>query len=102
VTFVGNRYWAFKYRKGKGLRHESMDFIVLNFVGNVIQGGNVDQSYYGMGYKDGLSYNLATIIGIAIATLFRLYAYRKFVFVEHRTEFSDQADDLAAASTATR
>lgn len=102
VTFVGNRYWAFKYRKGKGLRHESIVFVVLNVIGIVIQGGIVDLAYYGMGYKDGLSYNIATIIGIAIATLFRLYAYRKFVFVEHRTEFSTQADDLPAASTATR
>jgi putative flippase GtrA len=35
---------------------------------------------YGLGLKDGLSYNLATVFGIGIATLFRLYAYRTFVF----------------------
>lgn len=102
VTFVGNRYWAFRHRKGKGLRHESMVFMVLNLVGIVIQVGIVDIAFYGLGYKDGLSYNIATVIGIGLATLFRLFAYRKFVFIDHRTPLSDQADDLAAASTATR
>jgi len=32
VTFVGNRHWAFKHRKGKGLRHETMLFVLLNCV----------------------------------------------------------------------
>ena len=98
VTFVGNRYWAFKHRKGKGLRRESVTFVVLNCIGIVIQLGVVDVAYYGMGYKDGLSYNIATVIGIGIATLFRLYAYRKFVFLEHVADGDDQADELASAS----
>ena len=68
VTFVGNRYWAFKHRKGKGLRRESVTFVVLN------------------------------CIGIGVATLFRLYAYRKFVFLENATGGGDQADELASAS----
>jgi putative flippase GtrA len=97
VTFVGNRYWAFKHRKGKGLRRESATFVVLNCVGIVIQLGIVDIAYYGMGYKDGLSYNLATVIGIGLATLFRLYAYRKFVFLEPSADGDDKADALASA-----
>jgi putative flippase GtrA len=76
VTFVGNRHWAFKHRKGKGLRHETMLFVGLNIVGYAIQTGIVDIAYYGLGYKDGLSYNIATVIGIGLATLFRLFAYR--------------------------
>jgi len=98
VTFVGNRYWAFKHRKGKGLRRESVTFVVLNCIGIVIQLGIVDIAYYGMGYKDGLSYNIATVIGIGLATLFRLYAYRKFVFLEPGAGGDDQADELASAS----
>jgi putative flippase GtrA len=98
VTFVGNRYWAFKHRKGKGLRYESMVFVVLNIIGIVIQVGIVDLAYYGMGYKDGLSYNIATVIGIGIATLFRLFAYRKFVFVEHRADGDDSVDEAQPAS----
>jgi putative flippase GtrA len=81
VTFVGNRYWAFKHRKGKGLKQEAITFILLNGVGILIQVGIVDTAYYGLDMKDNLSYNVATVIGIGIATLFRLYSYRKFVFL---------------------
>ncbi len=82
VTFVGNRYWAFKHRKGKGLKHESALFIVLNVVGIFIQIGIVDFVVHGLGMSDRLSYNVATIIGIGIGTLFRLFTYRRFVFRE--------------------
>ena len=81
VTFVGNRHWAFKHRKGKGLGQEGVLFILLNVVGIFIQVGIVAFVHYGMHMTDNLSYNLATIVGIGIATLFRLYTYRKFVFL---------------------
>jgi putative flippase GtrA len=81
VTFVGNRYWAFKHRKGKGLKQESIIFVLLNGVGIVIQVGIVDAVYYGMDMRGNLAYNGATVIGIGLATLFRLYTYRKFVFL---------------------
>ena len=51
VTFIGNRHWAFKHRKGKGLKHETIVFVLLNVVGIVIQVGIVDIAYYELGYK---------------------------------------------------
>jgi putative flippase GtrA len=81
VTFVGNRYWAFKHRKGKGLRQEAVTFTLLNGVGIVIQVGLVDAVYYGLDMRDTFSYNAATVVGIGLATLFRLYSYRRFVFL---------------------
>ena len=96
VTFVGNRHWAFKNRKGKGLRHETMLFVALNCVGIVIQVGIVDLAYYELGYKSGLAYNLATIIGIGLATMFRLFAYRKFVFNNHA--LGEDSEELTPAS----
>ena len=101
VTFVGNRHWAFKHRKGKGLKHETITFILLNVVGIVIQVGIVDIAYYGLGYQSGLSYNLATIIGIGLATMFRLFAYHKFVFSNQGNGDGDggeEAGELASAS----
>jgi putative flippase GtrA len=100
VTFLGNRHWAFKHRKGKGLKHETALFVLFNVVGYGIQVGIVDIAYYGLGYKDGLSYNIATIIGIGLATLFRLFAYRKFVFSNHNVagEGGEEAGELASAS----
>ena len=81
VTFVGNRHWAFKHRKGKGLGQEGVLFILLNVIGIFIQVGIVALVVHGMGMTDRLSYNVATIIGIGFGTLFRLYSYRKFVFL---------------------
>ena len=81
VTFVGNRYWTFRHRKGKGIAHESALFVMLNVIGIFIQIGVVALVVHGMGFSDRLSYNIATIIGIGIGTMFRLYTYRRFVFL---------------------
>jgi putative flippase GtrA len=82
VTFTGNRYWTYRHRRseGQGFARESGTFIVMNVIGIGIQEGLVALATYGLGWKDGFSYNAATVIGIGIATLFRLYAYRTFVF----------------------
>jgi putative flippase GtrA len=94
VTFVGNKYWAFKHRKGRGLKQEAATFILLNGIGIAIQVGLVDAAYYGLDMRDNLTYNIATIVGIGIATLFRLYSYRKFVFVAQPS--SAEAEALEA------
>ena len=80
VTYVGNRWRAFRHRKGSGLRQEAMQFIVLNVVGIFNQIGVVALVVHGMGRTDRLSYNIATTFGIGLGTLFRLYTYRRFVF----------------------
>jgi putative flippase GtrA len=82
VTFVGNRHWAFNHRKGKGFGQEGMLFIGLNVVGILIQLGVVAFVTKGLHMTDRLSYNVATIFGIGIGTMFRLYTYRKFVFAK--------------------
>lgn len=81
VTFVGNRHWAFKHRKGKGLGRETVTFVVLNVVGLGIQEAVVGIVHYGFGLTDALSYNVALVIGIGLGTLFRLWSYRKWVFL---------------------
>jgi putative flippase GtrA len=99
VTFLGNRHWAFRHRKGAGLKRETLLFVLLNVVGYGIQVGIVDLAYYELGYKSGLAYNLATVIGIGLATLWRLFAYRTFVFNNHQpTTPGDDADELYPAS----
>jgi len=82
VTFLGNRHWAFKHRQGKGLQHETLLFVVLNVVGLGIQEAVVAIVHYGLHDTDGLAFNVANIIGIGLGTLFRLWSYRKWVFLE--------------------
>ncbi len=82
VTFLGNRHWAFKHRQGKGLHRETLTFILLNLVGLGIQEAVVATVHYGLHMTDPLSYNVANIVGIGLGTLFRLWSYRKWVFLE--------------------
>ena len=80
-SFVGNKHWAFRHRKGNALRRESILFFVFNGVGLLIQLAFVAAARYGLGLKDTFSYNVANILGVAVATLFRLYTYRRWVFL---------------------
>lgn len=81
VTFVGNRHWAFSHRKGKGLGRETVLFITMNVIGLAIQETVVGIVHYGFGLTDPVSYNVANIIGILLGTLFRLWSYRKWIFL---------------------
>ena len=90
VTFLGNRHWAFKHRQGKGLRHETQVFVLLNVIALGIQEAVVAIVHYGLGHHGGLAFNIATVLGIALGTIFRLWSYRKWVFLE-----VDEAPSLA-------
>jgi putative flippase GtrA len=97
-AFLGNRYWAFRHRKTANMGRETVLFVFFNLVGTVIQTSFVDVNHYVLHNHDRISYNIATVIGIIFATLFRLFCYRKFVF--NQVHIPDQpAEELAAAST---
>jgi putative flippase GtrA len=80
-AFVGNKYWAFRHRKGNHLRRETILFFFFNGIGILITDGVVWAAQYGLGLRDTFSYNVANVIGIGLATLFRLYSYRRWVFL---------------------
>jgi len=80
-AFIGNKYWAFRHRKGNHLRRETVLFFFFNGIGILITDGVVWAVQSGLGLKDAFSYNVANIIGIGLATLFRLYCYRRWVFL---------------------
>ena len=80
-AFLGNKFWAFRHRKGSHLGRESVLFFVFNGIGLLIQLGFVAAARYGLGLEDKFSYNVANIIGIGVATMFRLYSYRRWVFL---------------------
>ena len=80
-AFLGNKLWAFRHRKGSHLRRESVLFFVFNGIGLLIQLAFVATAHYGFGLTDRFSYNMANILGIAVATIFRLYCYRRWVFL---------------------
>lgn len=82
VTFLGNKYWTYRHRVGNShVARESVMFVLLNLVGIVIQLAVTSFVTYGLGLKDTLSYNVALIIGIGLGTIFRLFTYRRWVFL---------------------
>ena len=80
VTFFGNKYWSFRHRTGQSTRRETIAFIVLNAVGMLIQYGAVWIAENGFGATDKVMINVAYLIGIGVATLFRFWSYRKWVW----------------------
>jgi putative flippase GtrA len=82
VTFFGNRYWTYADRRSHGREFigETIQFFVWCVAGLVIQLGLQWVVTYGLDQKSSIAYNLATALGIGIATIFRLWAYRTFVF----------------------
>lgn len=80
VTFVGNRYWAFRHRERTGMGRETVMFFVFNGIGLLIQLACVAIVQDGAHLEGKLWYNVANLIGIALGTLFRFWSYRKWVW----------------------
>jgi putative flippase GtrA len=91
-AFLGNKFWAFRHRKGSHLGRESVLFFVFNGIGLLIQLAFVAAVRYGLGLSDRLSYNVALIIGVGVATMFRLYCYRRWVFLMADEALTEQLE----------
>ncbi|MFN8097445.1 MAG: GtrA family protein [Dermatophilaceae bacterium] len=90
-AWIGNREWTFRHRRNRAAHHEFSLFVLTNGVALAIGAGAIAFSHYGLGQKTLLADNVANIVGIALGTLFRFWAYRAFVF-------SGELEDGASAS----
>jgi putative flippase GtrA len=85
LAYLANRYWTYRHHTRTALRREYALFFGFNLVGMVIQSGMVAIGKYGFHLTeqdDELMFLGVTLIGIAIATVFRFWAYRTFVFLK--------------------
>jgi putative flippase GtrA len=94
VTFIGNRYWTFRHRERTGMVREAAVFLVLNLIGIAIQQACLEIAKYGIGRHDKLTLNVAFLVGVGLATLFRFWSYRKWVWL---AQVSDQAPPVPGA-----
>jgi putative flippase GtrA len=81
VTFLGNRYWTFRHRERTGMGRETGIFIVLNLIGIVIQQACLEFAKHEFGRHDKLTLNVAFLVGVGLATMFRFWSYRKWVWL---------------------
>jgi putative flippase GtrA len=81
VAYIGNRYWSFKHRERTNIPREGIIFFVLNGFGLLIQDAAVAFNSYALHLEHHkLAEFIALNTGIAIATVFRFWSYRKFVW----------------------
>jgi putative flippase GtrA len=81
VAYIGNRYWSFAHRERTSVPREGLIFFVLNGIGLLIQDAVVAFNSYILHLEHHkLAEFLALNTGIAIATIFRFWSYRKFVW----------------------
>src|SRR5215831_18829858 len=81
VAYIGNRYWSFRHRERTSVPREGLIFFVLNGIGLLIQDAVVAFNAYILHLEHHkLAEFVALNIGIAIATVFRFWSYRKFVW----------------------
>jgi putative flippase GtrA len=81
LSWAGNRYWTYRHRHREKLTQELVLFLLANLVGVAITAGTVYASRHLLGLDSVLSDNVARVFGWALATLFRFFAYRRYVFV---------------------
>jgi putative flippase GtrA len=93
VSYVANRYWSFRHRERTTVAREGVIFFILNGIGLLIQDAVVAFNYYILSNGNNKAAEfIALNVGIALATLFRFWSYRKWVWVE-------PADEAKAATT---
>jgi putative flippase GtrA len=79
LSFVASRYWTFRHRDRSGARKETVLFFLVNGVGVAISEGCIGLAS-ALGLTGKISYNVALNGGIALATLFRYWSYRRWVW----------------------
>jgi putative flippase GtrA len=85
-SYLMNRYWTYAKRERASMRREYVLFFVLNLIGLAIQLAVLGLAKYGLHYSedgtlsDRIAFNVANIVGTALAMVFRFWSYRTFVF----------------------
>jgi putative flippase GtrA len=93
-SYFANRHWTFRHRDRTGLGREYALFFGLNGIGLVITEIFIGFTHYVLGMHGVIAFNISLIIGTAVATLFRFWSYKKWVFPPASTP----GEDLAAES----
>lgn len=79
-NYLGFRYFTYRDRdKSKRTREMSL-FLLFSTVGLVIENGLLYTATYGFGWDSPLQSNVFKFLGIGVATLFRFWSYRTWVF----------------------
>ncbi|MFE9775015.1 GtrA family protein [Streptomyces sp. NPDC005931] len=79
-NYLGFRYFTYRDRDKNRRTREMSLFLLFSVVGLVIENGLLYAATYGFGWDSPLQSNIFKFLGIAVATLFRFWSYRTWVF----------------------
>ncbi|MFE9454614.1 GtrA family protein [Streptomyces sp. NPDC006739] len=79
-NYVGFRYWTYRDRDKSGRTKELTLFLLFSLIGLVIENGVLYLATYSFGWDSPLQSNVFKFVGIGVATLFRFWSYRSWVF----------------------
>lgn len=79
-NYVGFRYFTYRDRDKSGRTKELTLFLLFSVVGLVIENGVLYAATYWCGWDSPLQSNVFKFVGIGVATLFRFWSYRTWVF----------------------
>jgi putative flippase GtrA len=80
TSYLMNRHWTYRDRPKSAMQREYALFFLFNGVGLLIELGVLAAAKYGLGVTGLLALNIAKTGGVVLATLFRFWSYRTFVF----------------------
>jgi putative flippase GtrA len=104
TNYVGYRYWVYRDADKKTRSREITLFLIFSGVGLVVQNVVLYALVYGFGFHTKLENMICSIVGIGVATIFRFWAYRTFVFktVQQAEETIEAAEQILAAEQVKR
>ncbi|UQA95071.1 GtrA family protein [Streptomyces halobius] len=80
TNYLGYRYFTYRERDKRGRTRELSLFLLFSVVGLVIENGILYTATYGFDWDSPLQSNFFKFLGIGVATLFRFWSYRTWVF----------------------
>lgn len=96
VAWLGNRAWTFRHRRNRPVHHEAALFFATNGVALVIGALCVAFSNKVLGLEGNVvAANIAKLVGIGLGTLFRFWAYRRYVFAGEPIVPGDEVSESA-------
>lgn len=81
ASWLGNRYWTFRNTRRPHPWRELALFVCMCTIGLGLALLCLTISHYVLGFDSALADNIAAnVVGLAVGTTFRFWAYRRFVF----------------------
>lgn len=97
VAWLGHRFWTYRHSRRSAVPQEFGLFVAACAIGAGLAVACLAISHYVLGFTSPLGDNIAAnVVGLALATTFRFWAYRTHVFSEHPQADAESDRDATA------